>query len=160
MKTEQNNYYKNNMNETIKQIMLDQIEELELKLASAHEQIMRLEKAGDGLVAGAGAVNMWERIKVWDTTKENKAINNMTTTEQNNKQRVFVFTTQPSEDWKNRPIEDWKSRPMLYAFPEDQIHSIQSQKGSENCYLKVNGIEVKGSFEKLIEMLGERVDFK
>lgn len=152
MKTEQNNYYKNNMNETIKQIMLDQIEELELKLASAHEQIMRLEKAGDGLVAGAGAVNMWERIKVWDTTKENKAINNMTTTEQNNKQRVFVFTTQPSEDWK--------SRPMLYAFPEDQIHSIQSQKGSENCYLKVNGIEVKGSFEKLIEMLGKRVDFK
>ena len=146
--------------ETIKQIMLDQIEELELKLASAHEQIIRLEKAGDGLVAGAGAVNMWERIKVWDTTKENKAINNMTTTEQNNKQRVFVFTTQPSEDWKNRPIEDWKSRPMLYAFPEDQIHSIQSQKGSENCYLKVNGIEVKGSFEKLIEMLGERVDFK
>lgn len=77
----------------------------------------------------------------------------MTSTEQNNKQRVFVFaTTQPSEDWK--------SRPMLYAFPEDQIHSIQSQKGSENCYLKVNGIEVKGSFEKLIEMLGERVDFK
>lgn len=153
MKTEQNNYYKNNMNETIKQIMLDQIEELELKLASAHEQIIRLEKAGDGLVAGAGAVNMWERIKVWDTTKENKAINNMTTTEQNNKQRVFVFTT-------TQPSEDWKSRPMLYAFPEDQIHSIQSQKGSENCYLKVNGIEVKGSFQKLIEMLGERVDFK
>ena len=148
MKIEQNNYYKNNMNETIKQIMLDQIEELELKLASAHEQIMRLEKAGDGLVAGAGAVNMWERIKVWDTTKENKAINNMTTTEQNNRQRVFVFK-QPS---------DGKNRPMLYAFPEDKIVSVKSQWGSQNVYLEINGLDVQGSFDQFVSMLGERVD--
>ena len=148
MKTEQNNYYKNNMNETIKQIMLDQIEELELKLASAHEQIMRLEKAGDGLVAGAGAVNMWERIKVWDTTKENKAINNMTTTEQNNKQRVFVF---------KQPY-DGKNRQMLYAFPEDKIVSVKSQWGSQNVYLEINGLEVQGSFDQFVSMLGERVD--
>ena len=148
MKTEQNNYYKNNMNETIKQIMLDQIEELELKLASAHEQIMRLEKAGDGLVAGAGAVNMWERIKVWDTTKENKAINNMTTTEQNNKQRVFVF---------KQPY-DGKNRQMLYAFPEDKIVSVKSQWGSQNVYLEINGLDVQGSFDQFVSMLGERVD--
>lgn len=75
----------------------------------------------------------------------------MTTTEQNNKQRVFVFTT---------PSKDGKSRPMLYAFPEDEIVSIKSQWGSQNVYLEVNGIEVEGSFEKLIEMLGERVDIK
>ena len=148
MKTEQNNYYKNNMNETIKQIMFDQIEELELKLASAHEQIIRLEKAGDGLVAGAGAMNMWERIKVWDTTKENKAINNMTTTEQNNKQRVFVF---------KQPY-DGKNRQMLYAFPEDKIVSVKSQWGSQNVYLEINGLEVQGSFDQFVSMLGERVD--
>ena len=136
------------MNETIKQIMLDQIEELELELASAHEQIMRLEKAGDGLVAGAGAVNMWERIKVWDTTKENKAINNMTTTEQNNKQRVFVF---------KQPY-DGKNRQMLYAFPEDKIVSVKSQWGSQNVYLEINGLDVQGSFDQFVSMLGERVD--
>ena len=51
-------------------------------------------------------------------------------------------------------------RDYLLAIPEDHIHSIQTQKGSENCYLKVNGVEVHGSFEKLIEMLGERVDIK
>ena len=51
-------------------------------------------------------------------------------------------------------------RDYLLAIPEDHIHSIQTQKGSENCYLKVNGVEVYGSFEKLIEMLGKRVDFK
>ncbi len=51
-------------------------------------------------------------------------------------------------------------RDYLLAIPENHIHTIQSQSGSENCYLKVNGIEVQGSFEKLIEMLGERVDFK
>jgi len=51
-------------------------------------------------------------------------------------------------------------RDYLLAIPEDQINSIQSQKGSENCYLKVNGVEVHGSFEKLIDILGERVDFK
>lgn len=51
-------------------------------------------------------------------------------------------------------------RDYLLAIPENHIGAIQSQKGSENCYLKVNGIEVQGSFEKLIEMLGERVDIK
>ena len=67
-----------------------------------------------------------------------------------NKRRIFVFK-------ENRPLVN---RDLLLAIPEDQIHSIQSQKGSENCYLKVNGVEVHGSFEKLIDILGERVDIK
>ena len=66
------------------------------------------------------------------------------------KRRIFVFK-------ENRPLVN---RDLLLAIPEDQIHSIQSQKGSENCYLKVNGVEVHGSFEKLIDILGERVDIK
>lgn len=66
------------------------------------------------------------------------------------KRRIFVFK-------ENRPLVN---RDLLLAIPEDQINSIQSQKGSENCYLKVNGVEVHGSFEKLIDILGERVDIK
>ena len=74
----------------------------------------------------------------------------MTSTEQNNKQRIFVFK-QPS---------DGKNRQMLYAFPEDKIVSVKSQWGSQNVYLEINGLEVQGSFDQFVSMLGERVDFK
>ena len=66
------------------------------------------------------------------------------------KNKIFVFKETTYND----------GRDYFLAIPQDHIHSIQTQKGSENCYLKVNGVEVYGSFEKLIEMLGERVDFK
>lgn len=72
----------------------------------------------------------------------------MTSTEQNNKQRIFVFK-QPS---------DGKNRPMLYAFPEDKIVSVKSQWGSQNVYLEINGLDVQGSFDQFVSMLGERVD--
>ena len=72
----------------------------------------------------------------------------MTSTEQNNKQRIFVFK-QPS---------DGKNRQMLYAFPEDKIVSVKSQWGSQNVYLEINGLEVQGSFDQFVSMLGERVD--
>ena len=75
-------------------------------------------------------------------------INKMTPAEQNNKQRIFVFK-QPS---------DGKNRPMLYAFPEDKIVSVKSQWGSQNVYLEINGLEVQGSFDQFVSMLGERVD--
>lgn len=69
-------------------------------------------------------------------------------TEQNNKQRVFVF---------KQPY-DGKNRPMLYAFPEDKIVSVKSQWGSQNVYLEINGLQVQGSFDQFVSMLGERVD--
>ena len=61
--------------------------------------------------------------------------------------RIFVFR------------ERSKGRPMLHAFPENEIYSIKSQWGSQNVYLEINGIEVEGSFDELLKILGERVDF-
>jgi hypothetical protein len=46
------------------------------------------------------------------------------------------------------------------AIPEDQITSVETQWGSQNIFLKVNGREVKGSFDNFINLLGERVDFE
>lgn len=66
------------------------------------------------------------------------------------KKRVFVF----------REVNETSSRPYLHAFPEDKIHFAKSQWGSQNCYLIVNGIEVHGSFDKFVELLGERVDIE
>lgn len=66
------------------------------------------------------------------------------------KKRIFVF--------KKKNYNSGK-RDSLYAVPEDLIQSIESQKGSENCYLKINEIEVQGSFDELLKLLGERVDF-
>lgn len=66
------------------------------------------------------------------------------------KKRIFVF--------KQKNYNSGK-RDSLYAVPEDLIQSIASQKGSENCHLIVNGIEVQGSFDELLKILGERVDF-
>ena len=72
--------------ETITQLMVDKIEELELKLSSAHEHIKRLQEAGDRLVPMASAVNMWKHITAWDKAKRNEDIediNDKTTMEQN-----------------------------------------------------------------------------
>lgn len=62
--------------------------------------------------------------------------------------RVFVF--------KSRKVG--YDRPILYAFPEDQIHTLKSQMGSENCYLEINGVELNASFESMVAVLGERVN--
>jgi len=48
----------------------------------------------------------------------------------------------------------------LYAIPERGIVSVKSQTGSENYYLNVNGINVQGSFEEFIKLIGERVDIE
>jgi len=64
------------------------------------------------------------------------------------KKRVFVF----------KEVSEPHVRPMLYAFLEEDIVSVKSQWGSQNCYLVINGIEVQGSFDKFVELLGERID--
>lgn len=70
-------------------------------------------------------------------------------------QRVFVFTEAESSV-ENRT----GTRPLMYAFCENQIKSVHTQRGSQNCYLVVNGHEVNGSFDDLINLLGERIDIK
>lgn len=65
-------------------------------------------------------------------------------------ERIFVF--QAAHEMSSN------KRSILYAFPESEIKTIQSQFGSENCYLVVNGIEVKGSFDDFVKTLGQRVD--
>ena len=63
--------------------------------------------------------------------------------------KVFVFKTiANSRD----------GRRYLLAIPEDQIAEIKSIVGGQNVYLVVNGQEVSGSFEKLVESLGHRID--
>jgi len=62
--------------------------------------------------------------------------------------RVFVFREKCKDN----------VRPILFAIPEDQIFSLESQWGSQNCYLKVNGILVQGSFDEVVSELGERID--
>jgi hypothetical protein len=68
-----------------------------------------------------------------------------------NKPRVFVFTEK---------TQSLSGRPYIMAIPEDQITSVETQWGSQNIFLKVNGREVKGSFDNFINLLGERVDFE
>jgi hypothetical protein len=65
-----------------------------------------------------------------------------------NIERVFVFKQKVSDS----------TRPLLYAFRESEIKTIESQWGSQNCYLVINGINVEGSFDSFISALGTRVD--
>lgn len=65
--------------------------------------------------------------------------------------RFFVFTEK---------TRDPRARPYMFALREDQITLLETQHGSHNVYLKVNGREVEGSFEDLLGQLGERVDFR
>jgi hypothetical protein len=68
-------------------------------------------------------------------------------------ERVFVFTETESS------MKD-RTRPLMYAFRESEIKEIRTQRGSQNCYLVVNDLEVNGSFDELVNILGERVDIK
>ena len=70
-------------------------------------------------------------------------------------ERVFVFT-EAERSMKER----WASRPFMYAFRESEIKDIRTQRGSQNCYLVVNNLEVNGSFDDLVNLLGERIDIK
>jgi len=42
-------------------------------------------------------------------------------------------------------------RPYLISFPKDKIDKIESIYGGEEVELKVNGIEVEGSFNDLVK---------
>ena len=71
-------------------------------------------------------------------------------------ERVFVFTETEKSLNKTRPL----GRPLMYAFRESEIKELRTQRGSQNCYLVVNGLEVNGSFDDLVNLLGERIDIK
>jgi len=70
-------------------------------------------------------------------------------------ERIFVFTESESS-----MKDKMKTRPIMYALRENEIKEIRTQRGSQNCYLVVNGFEVNGSFDDLVSLLGERVDIK
>lgn len=70
-------------------------------------------------------------------------------------ERVFVFTESESS-----MKDKMKTRPIMYAFRENEIKEIRTQRGSQNCYLVVNGVEVNGSFDDLVNLLGLRIDIK
>ena len=70
-------------------------------------------------------------------------------------ERVFVFTEAESH-MKGK----MKTRPFMYAFRESEIKVVRTQRGSQNCYLEVNGLEVNGSFDELVNLLGLRIDIK
>ena len=70
-------------------------------------------------------------------------------------ERVFVFTETESS-MKNKSV----TRPFMYAFRESEIKEVRTQWRSQNCYLVVNGLEVNGSFDDFVSLLGERLDIK
>jgi len=70
-------------------------------------------------------------------------------------ERIFVF-----RETERRMKRNDRERPLMFAIPESQIVSIQSQFGSKKCYIEVNGIDVVGSFDDFVKQLGERVDIK
>ena len=70
-------------------------------------------------------------------------------------ERVFVFTESESS-----MKDKMKTRPIMYAFRENEIKEIRTQRGSQNCYLVVNGFEVNGSFDDLANLLGVRIDIR
>ena len=70
-------------------------------------------------------------------------------------QRIFVFT-----ETESSMKDKMNTRPFMYAFRENEIKEIRTQRGSQNCYLVVNGVEVNGNFDDLISLLGERIDVK
>jgi hypothetical protein len=72
-------------------------------------------------------------------------------------ERVFVFT-----ESKRSAGNSFRgpNRPRKYAFRETEIAEMYTQVGSEATYLVVNGIEVEGTFDELVSLLGERVDIK
>ncbi len=72
-------------------------------------------------------------------------------------ERVFVFTeSKRSAGNSHRGA----ARPRKYAIRETEIVEAYTQVGSEATYLVVNGVEVEGTFDELVSLLGERVDVK
>jgi len=72
-------------------------------------------------------------------------------------ERIFVFT-----ESKNSASNSFRgpARPRRYAIRESEIKVIRTQLGSEREYLVINDLEVEGTFDALIQQLGERVDVK
>jgi hypothetical protein len=72
-------------------------------------------------------------------------------------ERIFVFTESKSSAQNSFRTSE---RPRKYAIPESEIKMIRTQLGSERVYLVVNELEVEGTFDELVALLGERVDVK
>jgi hypothetical protein len=72
-------------------------------------------------------------------------------------ERIFVFTESKNSAQNSfRTVE----RPRKYAIPESKIEWVLTQLGSEREYLVVNDLQVEGTFDELVALLGERVDIK
>jgi hypothetical protein len=72
-------------------------------------------------------------------------------------ERIFVFTESQSSAQNSFRTSE---RPRKYAICESEIKVVRTQVGSENAYLVVNDLEVEGTFDELVALLGERVDVK
>jgi hypothetical protein len=72
-------------------------------------------------------------------------------------ERIFVFTESQSSAQNSFRTSE---RPRKYAIRENEIKVVRTQVGSENAYLVVNDLEVEGTFDELVALLGERVDVK
>ena len=66
-------------------------------------------------------------------------------------ERIFVF---------KRSAKNEGDRPWLIAIPESKILTMETQLGSENCCLIVNGYSTTSSFNSLISAIGERVSIE
>jgi hypothetical protein len=80
-------------------------------------------------------------------------------------QEARSFLTQDKEEQREKKVFVFKTkeksrdgRSYLLAIPQDRITEIKSIVGGQNVYLVVNGQEVSGSFEELVESLGHRID--
>jgi hypothetical protein len=72
-------------------------------------------------------------------------------------ERIFVFTESKSSAQNSFRTSE---RPRKYAIRESEIKVVRTQLGSERVYLVVNDLEVEGTFDELVALLGERVDVK
>jgi hypothetical protein len=72
-------------------------------------------------------------------------------------ERIFVFTESKSSAQNSFRTSE---RPRKYAIRESEIVEAYTQVGSERTYLVVNGVQVEGTFDDLVALLGERVDVK
>jgi len=65
-------------------------------------------------------------------------------------ERLYVFHAKTPDGWRGN------FRPQIHAWPASAIKSVESQVGSENCHLVINGIAVEGSFDTFVkEWTGE-----
>ena len=70
-------------------------------------------------------------------------------------ERVFVFT-----ESKRSAGNSFRgpAHPRKYAIRESEIKMVRTQVGTTS--LVVNDLDVVGDFDKLVSLLGERVDLK